>query len=422
MRSAARSSRRWHRHRLPALLGFALLIQSGVWIAPNYAMQAAVGRNYPTNPFPGRISEYLTGSLAVPLLSRLLHMTSSSRFVVLGFGVTAAGFVSVYTAMRKRLAPLAAVLVIAVNPITTICLQWVGLPDIATLALCAWCLVGRRWWVPFLTCALLPVVHREQALLLLPAIVVARTMLLAPVPRFETETGPSNQPLSTRRTICAILVGSAVGHLLMTLLMAQWTPRPGTGRLTFALRFGRAAAISNVGRYPFVSLASMLGAGWIIVIAFALQTVKSGGSPRNRTMIALGGSLLYAFLVALPTLDFTRVSAIVFFPAYVACAIGVFPTGDGIGVLDAASTRALDAGWRRALLIGAVLCPRLVVFDGLVVPWTTPYTVAFAGRALTGRLRAWQSSYQGNWAEAPFARHGPTPLPDPVDAPPDGER
>jgi hypothetical protein len=413
---------------VPALVG-SFLLHSGVWIVPTYSLHAAMAKNYPKNPLSGTTFEFLTGSLGLALLARALRMVTDDRYLVVAITATLLCIAGLASALRRQTSGSYAVLVLAMSPALTVCMQWLGMPDILVITLCGLCVLSRRPSLTFLTCLLLPMAHREQTLMLLPELIICREILRCRSNGEQFWGGTTRSNI--RRLFVAsrpVIVGAFIGQAIATVLIAQWTPSPITGRAYWLVTIGGSAVLSNVIRNPMVSLWTMLGPGWFIVW-FAVrqlrsESAKQWGSAKRRdpVLVAIVGCLTYAYLTTAIALDFTRVSSILSFPVYIVCALVAFPTADSSPIdrdtaseSDAHGTRlrVTRSMWMTPLIAASILTPRIVLIDGHIFPSLAPYSIRFAERALTGRLGAWMHQWPDRWTDVPFERRGWTPIPLP---------
>lgn len=282
------------------------LWRNGVWATLNLDLFARMAQHFGGAAGLPRSADYLLAGPLGPATAKLVGQTAPHEFARLHLVVALAGLGAVVVATGLRFGPDAArnaAVGLAVAPVTTSTLDWLGQPDAFSLPL-ALALVLVRTPVATLALALpLGLAHPEQGL------VVAVTATLGRV-ALDDERSP--RPAAGW---LATVAGGVMGGRLLTELYLRLTDqrisRPRTSFVDLGLGGFWRHHTQDAGWVVW----SLWGLLWLVVLAVA------GTRLRSRAWGVLGLAAVLALVPTFLTLDETRVHGVVTAPLLVAGAV-----------------------------------------------------------------------------------------------------
>ena len=315
---------------------------NGLWATPNLESFSRAASAFGSSPFTSDATnpgDYILTDTSLLGLAHLLRQTTPHAFARMHLVLLLAGWAAlVVLAWRRRGLAVARTLTVllAVSPVVTVSMQWLGQPDPLTAGCgIAMVLVRRRWAV-----AMLGVVagstHPEQALLMALAAAVVVTALPDTPDRRRAFT----------LTSAAAVGGVVAGRLLTEVWFRVHDIVIQRPRRSY-LDLGAGAFLDHHTQQPIGLLWTLWGLLWLVVAGLAAVTVVRRRDPAVRELRPLWTAVAVIAVAALVpvavTLDETRVYAVITAPLLVALAVLAPRLLDGRALL-AAGVLTLTAG------------------------------------------------------------------------------
>ncbi|MFZ4669802.1 MAG: hypothetical protein ACOYML_10915 [Microthrixaceae bacterium] len=319
---------------------------NGLWATPNLESFSIAADRFGTSPFASATTnpgDYILTDVSLTGLAHVLAQTTPHAFARMHLVLMVLGWGGLVLLTWRRWGPAVArtlTVLLAVSPIVTVSMQWLGQPDPFTAGCgIAMVLVRRRWAV--LTLGVLAgLTHPEQAVVM----VIAAAAVVAALP--ESEGRGRTFVLTALAAVGGVLLGRAITELWFRLndITIQ---RPRTAYL----ELGASTFAEHHAQQPLGLLWTLWGPLWLVLAGLAAVAVARRRDPATRQLrtlwIAVGVIAVAALVPVAVTLDETRVYAVITAPLLVALAV--------------AATQLLD---RRALLAASVA----TLLVGVVVP------------------------------------------------------
>lgn len=330
-----------------------LVIEQGLWVAPNVGTLLDIARDVFANPLLDRPrAQYQLWSFLGPSLAYALGLNQGVlAFAALHLAVLWLGLAALYAGIGRSRGDFAArafLIAFASLPLANVLFTWLGFPDVFTFVLSsAAVLAVRRPLVLLPLGFLLGVDHFEQGGL----IAAALTLLWWSDPR----TGRSVALRAGAALAIGLLAGRgalawhfAAHDMMVTHTRADWWTPGALGRLF-------RAALSN----PLAFLFSTYNVGWLGILAVAASARRGA---RFWVWVAANAVFL---VVAFLNFDSTRVFTLLSWPLvlWLVLAIAAEPRW------RAPARRVLTA-----VAVLGVLVPRIIVWEGRLHASTSFYT------------------------------------------------
>jgi len=292
------------------------VVRNGIWGTPNLPFFAAIARNWGSNPFPrGLDGDYLLTNLLGPTVAKVLGQTAPHAYARLHLTVLVAGLVAVVALAYRRLGyrpAVALVWILAASPALTVCLEWLGQPDVWTFCLALALPLCRRRWSGFAVAVLLGLSHPEQGLIIALVAAVATALLSICGSNVPSDVTFRTQIAKAGATFVAgVLAGRGLTQIYL------WAnditvSRPRTSYLCLGLR----GFLDHHLSAPVPLLYSLWGPLWLAIAALTWRWWRTRSGPWPWVLLT---AALALGPVAV-TLDETRVYALTTAPLLVVMA------------------------------------------------------------------------------------------------------
>ena len=295
------------------------VVHNGLWATPNLESFSLAAAGFGTSPFDASANagDYILTDTSLLGVARLLGQSTPHAFARLHLALLCAGWAAlVLLAWRRRGLAVARTLtvVLAVSPVVTVSMQWLGQPDPLTAGCgIAMVLVRRRWAVLALG-VLAGLTHPEQAVVMAFAAAVVVASLPESTQRLRTAT------FTALAAVGGVLLGRALTEIWFRLhdIVIQ---RPRTAYLDL----GAGAFVDHHTQQPLGVVWTLWGPLWIVLVGLAAAAVLRRSDPAVRALrplwIAVAVVTVGALIPVAVTLDETRVYSVVTAPLLVGLAV-----------------------------------------------------------------------------------------------------
>jgi len=255
-----------------------------------------------SNPFRNQLSEpldfYLMWNWLTPYLGWLTKLNSNQEMLIIHILLSFAFIAVVVVALFIRLPDAqarVAMIIFMILPISGSTLYWISYDGPALLLMALAIFVIKNNVALVVVGVLLGLQDFEPTVVGFSALLLALILARGTNQRLHIKI---SQPL-------LIIVGAVAGRLFLTVLFHRWGITGNSGRLSWIVA-NKADLISQLVHGPYLFVWSILGLGWILVATYRLTNFAL-----TRAFIV---PLLFLSLMAIITVDKTRVMALVTFP------------------------------------------------------------------------------------------------------------
>lgn len=377
------------------------LVRNGVWGTPNLPFFSTIADRWGSNPFPkGLDGDYLLTNHLGPTLARALGQTSPHEYARLHLIGLVVGLALVIAAAHRRLGyrpALVLLWLVAASPALSVCMEWLGQPDVWTFTLALALPLCRRHVTAFALALLLGLSHPEQGL-------VAAGVATAVV-------GISDRRVRTVASWGGALLGGVAAGRLITQVYLWVNDIDVTRPRTAYLCLGLGGFLDHHLSSPVALLYSLWGPLWAVVAYLTWRWWKGRGDASSATplsswpwVMAVAAAGLVPVIV---TLDETRVYAMTTAPLLVVIAstlAQVSPIGS-IGDSSRPSPRSTPRNARRTLT-GVVAVVSLAATPGMFNAgddyWAPALRPTEFARFLSNGTVPGGPAHTGQWLLSPF--------------------
>lgn len=308
------------------------VLHNGLWATPNLEAMSQVARHLGSNPFSGpNAPDYVMTDVLVPVVSRIVGQSGAAAYARLHLVVLVVLWAVVAVVARSRFGYRSArnlVVLLAVSPLVTVSMQWLGQPDPLTATLGILMVLLRPRWAVLVVAVLAGLTHPEQAVFMAAVAAVVRAVLVDDVAVAVDAAAPaSGSSLRTRWRPVGLDLAASVGGVLLGRLVTEVYFRVAGIELgrprTAYLDFGIGRFVDHHLQQPLGLLWTLWGPLWLVVAGvICVRVLRRGVDPGSaRRWAVLATAAVLALVPVLVTLDETRVYAVITAPLLVGVAV-----------------------------------------------------------------------------------------------------
>ncbi|MCC6183829.1 MAG: hypothetical protein IT194_04120, partial [Microthrixaceae bacterium] len=284
---------------------------NGLWATPNLEAMSQVARHLGSNPFSGpNAPDYVMTDVLFPVMSRVLGQSDAAAYARLHLLLLVVLWAVVAVVARSRFGYRSArnlVVLLAVSPLMTVSMQWLGQPDPLTATLGILMVLLRPRWAVLVVAVLAGLTHPEQAVFMAAVAAVVRAVLVddAVADVAAPADGPS---LRTRWRPVGLDLAASVGGVLLGRLVTEVYFRVAGIELgrprTAYLDVGIGRFVDHHLQQPLGLLWTRWGPLWLVVAGvICVRVLRRGVDPGSaRRWAVLATAAVLALVPVLVTL------------------------------------------------------------------------------------------------------------------------